>query len=170
MNVHQIQLVNCNPTIICWILKSDDILANNLKVSVPNNWTEFGEDIFKFFLDTIREHPDSQKWLSYLPIDIKTNTLIGSCGFKGSPENGIVEIGYEVCKTFRNQGYATEIAKQLIDIAFKDENVTTIMAHTIAKNNASTSVLKKCGFKFVKKTFDEEDGNVYQWQLINKLK
>ena len=41
-----------------------------------------------------------------LPIEIETNTLIGSCGFKGEPINGKVEIGYEVTELFRNKGYS----------------------------------------------------------------
>lgn len=62
-----------------------------------------------------------KKWYCYLPIEIKSNTLIGSCGYKGGPsENGIVEIGYEVAEKFRNKGYATEIAGILTKIAFED--------------------------------------------------
>ena len=58
--------------------------------------------------------------------------LLGTCGYKGSPEDGMVEIGYEMHEDYRLQGLTTEAAKALINFAFADPNVETVRAHTIS--------------------------------------
>lgn len=166
MNYRRIRLINCNPEILGWILESNQILSNKLNLEVPNNWTENGLDIFKLSLDAITKNPNSLTWWSYLAIDNNKNVLIGNCGFKGEPVNGEVEIGYEVCSKFRNKGYATEMVKELIKIAFKNLMVHTILAHTSAKKYPSVSVLKKCGFNFIKEFFsDEDEDKLWKWIL-----
>lgn len=70
---NRIELINCNPVIIGWILEGDQILAKNLKITVPKNWMEFGTDIFKFSLDAISNKPSSQVLWSYLAIDVEKN-------------------------------------------------------------------------------------------------
>lgn len=161
----RIHLINCSPRILNWILEGDLVLSQNLKINVPESWTEFGRDIFKFSLDAINNNPPSKIWYAYLPIETNSNTLIGTCGFKGEPKNGLVEIGYEVAHEFRNKGYATYMVKQLIKLAFTSDLVSNIIAHTIAENNPSVSVLKKCGFNFDKEVFDEDEGNLWKWNL-----
>lgn len=162
---NRIHLINCNPQILNWILEGDLVLSQNLNINVPKNWTEFGSDIFKFSLDSIKSKPHSEIWYTYLPIEIKSNVLIGTCGFKGEPRDGLVEIGYEVSPAFRNKGYATEMVELLISQAFKSNLVHTIVAHTSESNNPSVSVLKKCDFRFVKEVYDEEDGILWKWNL-----
>ena len=162
---NRIQLLNCNPEILDWILEGDEVLAENLNIKVPKNWTEFGTDIFKFSQAAITKKPSSQVWWTYLAIDVEKKSLIGNCGFKGEPIDGFVEIGYEVCRAYRTKGYATEMVKELITLAFNSKEVKSVLAHTLTENNPSVSVLKKFGFTFVKEIFDEEDGKLWQWEL-----
>ncbi len=166
MTNNRIELINCNPEILDWIIEGDYVLAKNLKIKVPKDWTEFGTDIFKFSLDAIVKKPSSQVWWTYLAVDVEKKSLIGNCGFKGEPISGFVEIGYEVCKTFRYQGYATEMVNELLAMAFKSKKVKSVLAHTLAENNPSVGVLKKNGFTFVEGIFDEEDGNLWKWELV----
>ncbi len=162
----RIKLINCNKKILESILKGNKFLSQALNLNVPDAWSEFGEPVFKYSLEKIIEKPESQIWWTYLPILIETNILIGSCGYKGEPDkNGVVEIGYEVASAFRNQGFATEIVHLLVDLAFRNYKVNTIQAHTLAKENASVKVLKKCDFKFVKELEDVEDGTIWKWEL-----
>jgi [ribosomal protein S5]-alanine N-acetyltransferase len=104
-------------------------------------------------------------WWSWLPVLNDENMLIGNCGYKGPPKDGMVEIGYEVIEEYRRIGLASEIAAVLVDNAFNDSNVNKIIAHTLAEENASCKVLRKCGFEFVKEINDEEDGLIWQWAL-----
>ena len=76
--------------------------------------------------------------------------MIGGGGYKGKPTaEGMVELGYEITSNYRNNGYATEMARGLIAHAFTNNMVKSIIAHTLAEENASTKVLQKCGFKKV---------------------
>ncbi len=68
---NRIQLLNCNPEILARVLKCDVILAKKLKIKVPENWTEFVTDIFKFSQAAITKKPSSQVWWTYLAIDVE---------------------------------------------------------------------------------------------------
>lgn len=162
---NRLKLINCSPAILRWILEGDEILSHNLDVNVPKNWSIFGINAFKHSLNTLKHQPESQKWLAYLPVEIKTNTIIGTCGFKGKPKDGFVEIGYEVVESLRNQGFATEMVRLLLNIAFKYRSINYVKAHTLALKNASVTVLKKFGFSYIKEIFDEEDGKIWEWHL-----
>lgn len=161
----RIELINCNRKILEIISEGNDELSNYLNVNVIDKWTAFGDQIFGLTLQAVIKDPDSQKWFAYLPIETRSNTLIGTCGYKGPPdENGTVEIGYEVSEKFRNRGLATEMAEILIKTAFEDKRVKAILAHTMPEENASVKVLKKCNFHFVKEVNDVDDGTVWQWK------
>lgn len=165
MKSDRIYLINCDEKLLKTILKGDKYLSQKLEINIPNQWCNFGKEIFGYTLEKIKEKPTEVKWFSYLAIENKTRTLIGSCGFKGAPDQeGMVEIGYEVAEDFRNQGYATEMTRLLIDLAFMDEKVKKIQAHTFAEKNASVRVLEKCNFNFIKESHDENDhGLIWKW-------
>ena len=165
---NRVTLINCDKQLIIKILKGDECLADKLDIKIPNQWSEFGNQIFQYTLNCIEEKPAQLKWFAYLPIDNESNTLLGSCGYKGEPdENGMVEIGYEVAKDYRNRGYATEITNLLINNAFQDKKVKIIQAHTLAEKNASVRVLEKCKFQFVEAYNDETDWPIWKW-ILNK--
>jgi [ribosomal protein S5]-alanine N-acetyltransferase len=98
------------------------------------------------------------------------NVLMGMGGFPGPPSSeGVAEIAYGIAPNYQGQGYATEVANALIDFASRDARVKTICAHTLAKTNASTRVLEKCGFEKVGQTTDPEDGVVvWRWERAAK--
>lgn len=158
-------LINSTPFILEGILKGENGIQDILDIKVPDQWTEFGHAPFKYTLDKIKDTPADSIWWSWLPILVSENMLIGNGGYKGPPENGMVEIGYEVSVDYRNRGFATEIAKALVENAFHHPDVKTIIAHTLPEENESVSVLKKCGFRFVSPMEDPDDGLIWRWQL-----
>ena len=94
------------------------------------------------------------------------NMLIGMGGFPGPPDSdGVAEIAYGIAPSYQAKGYATEVARALIEFASRDANVRTIRAHTLAETNASTRVLEKCGFAKVCETTDPEINlAVWRWE------
>ena len=136
-----------------------------LGINIPAHWTEFGEHAFRYTYDKIVNQGMQTQWWSYLPILNKTSTLIGTCGYKGAPRNGMVEIGYEVAPAFRGWGLATEIAKGLIANAFKHDEVDLVQAHTLAKENESGSVLKNCRMQKIEEIDDPQDGKIWRWEI-----
>ena len=100
-------------------------------------------------------------WIGYYA---KLNdTFVGSCAFKGSPQNGIVEIAYGTSEPYRRKGIGTAICKQLVELALKTDPFVKVTARTLPEENFSTKILKKNGFKFSGVVNDAEDGDVWEW-------
>lgn len=96
----------------------------------------------------------------------ETGVAVGSCGFKDPPSSdGVVEIAYGIDPAFQGRGYATEAAHALVAFAFADDRVRVVCAHTLPDSNASTRVLKKCGFAHVGEVVDPDDGLVWRWEM-----
>src|SRR5215212_2725544 len=71
------------------------------------------------------------EWVGYLAVDVETRVIIGTCAFKGQPdEAGSVEIAYFTFPAYERRGYGTAMASALIDIASQSAAVSTIVAHT----------------------------------------
>ena len=97
-------------------------------------------------------------------LEAGTDLVIGTCGFKGPPVDGAVEIAYAVNPEREGRGYATESAQALVDFASSRDGVRLIRAHTLPSGNASKRVLEKCGFRYVGDVVDPEDGNVSRFE------
>lgn len=92
-------------------------------------------------------------------------TAVGSCAYKAPPDaEGMVEIAYGVEPEHQGQGYATEAARALTAFALGAREVRTVRAHTLPEANASTTVLTRCGFRFLGEAMDPEDGLVWRWE------
>ena len=142
-------------------------LGELLGVETPTAWTTFGdmEDALSFFYNSFKEN--GNYWGSFFIVHKADRRLLGTCGFKGAPDDeGLVEIGYEIEASYRQQGLATETAQGLIDFAVQHDEVTKVIAHTLAYENPSVSVLKKLGFQFVAALIDPDDGDIWQWALV----
>ena len=89
--------------------------------------------------------------------------LVGSGGFVGPPDHGVVEIGYEIAPEFRRRGYATAATRAMVAKAAVAGGVHTVIAHTLAHENPSTGVLRRVGFRFAGEWPDQEQGAVWRW-------
>ncbi len=98
-------------------------------------------------------------------VEKSTGKIVGGAGFKGAPDAaGMVEIAYGIVASREGRGYATEAALALIHYAEHDPRVRLIRAHTRPEANASTRVLRKCGFVHIGEVTDAEDGPVWRWE------
>ena len=120
---------------------SEDWLAQ-LRASTPGPWTH-----------------------GFAIVERESGCAVGSCAFKGPPDDdGIVEIAYEIHEARRGRGYATEAAAALVKFA-REAGARRVIAHTLPETNASTSVLRACGFKHAGTVDDPEDGTIWRWEL-----
>jgi RimJ/RimL family protein N-acetyltransferase len=164
-----LRLINCDQELLQKILAGNTALAEHLAVKVPEQWSEFGAPAFQYTLDRLAEDPGAEKWWTYLAIHLPSNTLVGSGGFKGRPSpEGSVEIGYEIAESYRRQGLATELAQLLLEWALAQQEVTSVLAHTLAEENASVRVLRKCGFQLAEEIVDKEEGAIWKWEYVSK--
>lgn len=58
-----------------------------------------------------------------------------------------MEIGYRMLRRFWGNGYATEAAEALADLALSDPKTTRLVAVALVANQASTRVMEKIGMK-----------------------
>ncbi|MBF6540574.1 GNAT family N-acetyltransferase [Nocardia farcinica] len=114
-------------------------------------------------LETLRAGTAPQ-WYSHLIVDTATARVVGLGGFAGPPRDGVVEIGYSVAPSARGRGHATAAARAWIEAA-RERGVRTVIAHTLAQENPSTAVLRRCGFVQTGETMDPDEGPVWRWEL-----
>ncbi|HWV15007.1 MAG TPA: GNAT family N-acetyltransferase [Cellvibrio sp.] len=112
-------------------------------------------------LDMYKHTRQSSPWLGYLcQID---KQWVGTCAFKGNPQQGRVEIAYFTFPEYEGKGYATAMAARLVAMAKSEDPHIEVFAQTLPVNNASTHILQKLGFKFLKEIVHSEDGLVWEW-------
>ena len=117
------------------------------------------------WLALLHASSSADPWIhGFMMVHRDTNKVLGRCGFKGPPGDGVVEIAYGVNPDQQSKGYATEAAQILTDYAFASGKVQVVRAHTLPDWNASTRVLTKCGFRRIGEVIDPEDGLVWRWE------
>lgn len=103
-------------------------------------------------------------WIGYfVQLD---DALVGSAAFKGKPKDGRVEIAYGVFPQYQQQGVGTEICRELVFLAKKTDPAVTVTARTLPEENYSTRILRKNGFVHLGTIWDEEDGDVWEWEFV----
>lgn len=122
--------------------------------------------VTKILPNLIDETKNSLYYTFWTVISKEKNTIVADICFKGEPnENGEIEIGYGTYEDYRGNGYMTEAIEGLINWAFNQEDIKSILAETDPKNIASIRILEKN--KFNKEKVAQENIN---WRLTKKHK
>ncbi len=133
-----------------------------------DDWGQLAEAVYGVVgktLDTLPATDAELHWSGYLVADADTRDVVGSCAFKTEPtKEGIVEIAYFTYPGHEGHGYATAMAAKLIALASSCPEVSTIIAHTLPRRNASTRVLEKSGLQLVGEVSDPDDGTIWRWE------
>lgn len=160
-----IQLIRLDPAIEQAFAGDEEFM----EALAHDNWTRVAELVHGRVGRTLVPVPVSVnelQWGGYFVVDEETREVIGSCAFKAPPsDDGTVEIAYFTYPTFERRGYATAMARKLIELASRSADVRRIVAHTLPEANASTRVLERAGMMFVGEVVDSEDGRVWRWEL-----
>ena len=106
----------------------------------------------------------NKPWIGYFATT-DGEEIVGAGGYKGKPRNGKVEIAYGTFKKYEGQGIGTEICRQLVLLSLQTDPAIRITARTLQDGNASIAILKKNGFECLGIVYDEEDGNVLEWEF-----
>lgn len=93
-------------------------------------------------------------------------TFVGSCGFKGRPLDGKVEIAYGTFSSFQHRGIGTLICRELVGLARSTDPAVKITARTLMEENYSAKILRKNGFALQGVVVDPDDGDVWEWLYI----
>lgn len=105
-------------------------------------------------------------WFSVFAfVQVHPARVLGTGGFKGSPADGRVEVGYGVAGSMRGRGIATAAVRQLLGLAFAEPGVAEVLAESAVANLPSRRVVEKLGFCHIGQRDTEEDGVVDRWLL-----
>jgi [ribosomal protein S5]-alanine N-acetyltransferase len=93
---------------------------------------------------------EDQKTLGYSKwrVTLKDGTFIGRAGFSRWEETGESELGYSFKREYWGQGYATEVARALLQWIFTTTELEHVIAFAAEENIASRKVLEKVGMTF----------------------
>lgn len=89
---------------------------------------------------------DIPEWSDYpyLAFEKDTNDYVGTCSVGPEERDDEWGIGYCVAKNKRGQGYATEMARAMIDFAYSC-GIYNYTGEVAKENQASCHVMKNCG-------------------------
>ena len=132
---------------------------------IQNDFCQMVFDMFEAYYPKVGFRPP---WIGYFFMD--EETVVGTGGFKGSPTQRGVEISYGVVPAFERRGFGTRICRQLIAMALRESPQLRIFARTLMHESASTRILKRNGFNFVGSVIDPDDGEVWEWDYVEKEK
>ncbi|UOQ93055.1 GNAT family N-acetyltransferase [Halobacillus shinanisalinarum] len=111
------------------------------------NWPHDGlKAILPLYIEMLEEDQDVLGYGPWVMIDRNVEEILGDIGFKGKREDGVLEIGYQIVTSKRNQGLATEAVKAMCDWAFQQPGITGVEAECDERNIPSQKVLINSGF------------------------
>lgn len=92
---------------------------------------------------------NQQKSICHLCLGVfqkkEPNVIIGWCGLDGEVEIGKTVLFYMIDEKYRNRGYATQCAVELINYAFEDMEYDLIYGGCARSNVESYRVMQKAG-------------------------
>ncbi len=110
--------------------------------------------------------PEAQPWLLRAIVIKRSQTMCGRIGFHSEPgpedlrnvaADG-VELGYEVCESFRRRGIGREAALALMKWAYEEHGQRCFVLSIDPDNVPSLCMARSMGFRETGSHIDEEDG------------
>lgn len=162
LETEKLKLISLDARNLKWSIEDRRKMEKNLGVEITD--TELEEPVKKAMRTSLKRVLGNKKdylWFTSWEITLKIeNRIIGGLCFKGCPDGkGRVEIGYGMQDEYRCKGYATEAVKELINWAFTQEKVLSIIAETEKDNLPSHRVLEKIGMEKY-----EEKEKMFWWR------
>ncbi|RCJ16736.1 GCN5 family acetyltransferase [Nostoc sp. ATCC 43529] len=163
ITTQRLELLPCSLEVAQAIVaKNKSEVEKFLGVRVPDEW--YASEVLDFFpvyAQMLIDDPLQLGWGVWLIIHIADNTLIGDLGFAGKPnEQGTTEMGYEVISAYRQQGFAFEAVEALVNFAFTQPQLKSIISHSPNNHVASIRILEKLGMQQF-----ERNENFIKWEL-----
>jgi RimJ/RimL family protein N-acetyltransferase len=145
----RLRVVPATQTMISAELDGRARLGSLLDAEVPADWPPEHHDreTLMFWHEQLSQRGAAGWWLHYVLLANSARpTLVGTSGFKGSPVDGVVEIGYSVVPSWQRRGLAPEASRALIKAVW-ERGAEVVVAHTFEHLEPSIAVLRKLGFE-----------------------
>jgi len=85
----------------------------------------------------------------FATFELDTDNYIGGANINQLDETDEIQIGYVIDEVYWGKGYATEMAKHLIDYGFIEINLDNLCAVCDQDHVVSARVLEKAGMKYL---------------------
>ena len=108
--------------------------------------------------DDLRAHPGWQPWLLRAVVLRDTRLMIGRIGFHGPPEDGVLELGYEILERHRRRGFAREAIGAMMAWALREHAIARFRLSIGEHNAPSLALAASLGFVRTGEQMDPEDG------------
>jgi [ribosomal protein S5]-alanine N-acetyltransferase len=93
---------------------------------------------------------------------------IGSCGLR-APGNGVgASLGYYLSRPYWGRGLGLEASRAFIDVAFTRLGLESVEADAEEGNTASEHILRKCGFKYVRRELVPGRGRIINFYELTR--
>ncbi len=135
-DVHDYFRLNSDPDVMKYIGREPETDINVIKENIKK--------IRKYYA----ENPGLGVWAGF---EKQSDKFIGFFVLQHLDNTDEIEVGYRLLKEFWQQGYATEMAKELINYGFNEIRLDKIAGITHPENIASQNVLLKSGLNYIKK-------------------
>jgi [ribosomal protein S5]-alanine N-acetyltransferase len=99
---------------------------------------------------TIGEYKIKQETGALMACENSSNNLVGLCGLMEDSSGEGLGIIYFVLPQFRRKGYATEMAKKMMDLTFDILKHEILLARVSQENTNSICLLEKLGMSYYK--------------------
>jgi len=108
--------------------------------------------------------------IQYWPIFIrKTGEHVGCCGLHPhQPEDGVYELGFQLCRAFWGRGLGREAAATVISHAFTTIGARALYAGHHPSNNVSRRLLQGLGFRYTHDELYPPTGQVEPCYLLRR--
>lgn len=149
LTTRRLELVAATPELLRAELVGSARLAALLGVRAPEVWPPplNSDETLRYALRFLEAGPERAGWMSWYFVLREPRILVGQGGYCGRPESGTVEVGYSVLEAHQRRGYATEAVRALVERAFAEPGVDTVIAHTLPGLAPSIRVLERLGFR-----------------------
>jgi ribosomal-protein-alanine N-acetyltransferase len=107
------------------------------------------------------------KWMAY---DRETGELIGRGGLSRAHVDGKdrLEIGWALLGQSQGHGYATEIGRAGLALAFDELNAGEVVSFTEARNSPSRAVMERLGFHYLHDITLEDGGEPFALYALER--
>jgi len=135
----RLELVACTAELAAALHGNRERAAEILGAALPEGWPD---EELTGLLSSMNPGALRFAWVVIEPVE---GVVVGSAGFHGEPENGLLELGFGIHEAYRNEGYATEATRALVEWALRRDGVREVVAECEPSNAPSVRVLEKAG-------------------------
>ncbi len=124
----------------------DASAENDLKFILKMKIDNRTQHIFNYIIDS---YTSINPVIALIVINKEGGNYIGLCGLLLSENGRKAQCFYSLRPNYRDHGFAIEAMKKLIEYAFEEPTLTTIMAFIHSTNSRAWKVAERVGMKYM---------------------